>query len=166
MEICYVVANCDKLILSREACGKLIMLGENFPKGEVENNEVGVWQTNRGSDLVKTRPAPIPAKVCGCPERRVATSHGQPRGSNDEVNREKLEHLIKDYYKHSSFNVCPHYELPVMTGDPLRIVVDPRVKPYAVHKAIPVPLHWRDTVLEHLARYANPFNIPYKFHTF
>jgi len=88
----------------------------------------GTGQTNRGSDLGKTMDSlEVPMT---------------------EVNREKLENMIKEHYNHSAFNVCPHHELPVMTGDPLRIVVDPRVKPYAMHK--PVPLHWKDTIREQM----------------
>ena len=37
-----------------------------------------------------------------------------------------------------------------MTGESLRIVVDPSIKPFALHKLIPVPLHWRDGVKNQL----------------
>ena len=130
------------------------LLEENFPKGEANNNEVAMGQTNGGSDLGKSRYDPTPAKVCGCPERRETPEPPAMEGLNvtmTEVNREKLENLTKEHYKRSALNVCPHHELPVMTGDLLRIVVDPRVKPSGVHKPVLGPLHWRDTVWEPLA---------------
>ena len=152
-ELCYVGANCDKLTLSKETCDKLGMLTENFPKSEGTVGEVGAELVDRGSLLGKTRRAPTPAQGCDCPERRQTPE--PPSMDTIDVkmidrNREKLEDLIKEHYKHSAFNVCPHQELPVMTGDPLRIIVDPKVKPYAVHKPVPVPLHWRDKVREQL----------------
>ena len=111
-----------------EVCGKLNMLCENLYKGEAENNNVGVVQTNRGSDLGFTRVGPTPANVCGCPERRQTPdlpAMDSLEVPMSEVNREKVENTIKEYYKHSGFNVCPNHELQVMTGDPLQASATP-----------------------------------------
>ena len=62
----------------------------------------------------------------------------------------KLEQYIRDYYKHSAFNMCPHQPLRMMTGEPLRIIVDPTVWSFAVHKPVPVPIHWQQEVKDQI----------------
>ena len=39
-----------------------------------------------------------------------------------------------------------------MEGDPIPIPTDPQAVPYAVHKPIPIPIHWREKVAEDLER--------------
>ena len=34
--------------------------------------------------------------------------------------------------------------LPQMQGEPMPIITDPNVKPVAVHRPVPVPLHWKE----------------------
>ena len=36
--------------------------------------------------------------------------------------------------------------LPMMTGPPLRLMIDKDATPFAVHKPIPIPVHWKDDV--------------------
>ena len=46
----------------------------------------------------------------------------------------------------SSFNTCEHQQLPMMDVPPLSLMVEKDAPPSAIHKAIPVPLHWREKV--------------------
>ena len=67
-----------------------------------------------------------------------------------QQNRGKLEAFLLDYYKSSTFNVCDHQTFPMMTGPPLRIMIDPNATPFAVHKPIPIPIHWQEDIYEGL----------------
>ena len=40
----------------------------------------------------------------------------------------------------------------MMTGEPLRLYVDPDAKPYAVHKPAIIPIHWQEQVFNDLER--------------
>ncbi len=53
-----------------------------------------------------------------------------------EENRE--EHLLHTY---RASNVCKHQQLPLMSGEPIRLMIDPDIKPVACHNPIPVPTH-------------------------
>ena len=54
------------------------------------------------------------------------------------------------YYKHSAFNTCTHQTLPKMSGEPLSISFHDNHKPFAVHKPIPIPHHWKEQVKSQL----------------
>ena len=69
-----------------------------------------------------------------------------------EENIPKLKEWLLDYYGSTAFNTCEHQELPLMTGEPLRLHVDPNAKPYAVHKPATVPIHWQEQVHNDLER--------------
>ena len=62
--------------------------------------------------------------------------------------------MMKDWlltrYAASTFNKCPHQQLPGMTGPPVRIHVDPLASPTAVHTPSTVPPHWQDEVEQQL----------------
>ena len=60
---------------------------------------------------------------------------------------------IIDKYASSAFNQCEHQPLPLMKGSPpIKLHVNPEAEPVAIHKARPVPVHWRDKVLAELER--------------
>ena len=40
--------------------------------------------------------------------------------------------------------------LPQIKGEPMPIITDPSVKPVAVHRPVPMPLHWIEKVKEDL----------------
>ena len=56
------------------------------------------------------------------------------------------------YYAPSCFNVCEHQPLPMMTGPPLSMTIDPDAIPKPQHHPIPVPLHWQKEVKDGLDR--------------
>lgn len=65
-----------------------------------------------------------------------------------EKNREKFQHWL--YYGNSTFNTYEHQPLTMMNSPPLRLVIENDAQPVACHKAIPVPIHWREPVKEGL----------------
>ena len=72
--------------------------------------------------------------------------------TDTEEDVDKLKSWLLEHYKSSTFNVCEHQRLPVMTGEPLQLHVDPDATPVAVHKPTLVPIHWRAAVKEGLDR--------------
>ena len=62
-----------------------------------------------------------------------------------------LRKWIVDRYKSSAFNICTHLPLPLVNSSPaLRLYVDPKARPVAVHKAAQVPLHFMEEIKEGL----------------
>ena len=51
-----------------------------------------------------------------------------------------------------TFNTCEHQPLPMMSGTPLKQIIDPEATPFAYHTPIPLPLHWRADVKAGLDR--------------
>ena len=60
--------------------------------------------------------------------------------------------LLKRYAS-STFNTCPHQQLPRMDGLPVEILLLDDAKPTAYHTAIPVPMHWQEKVYLDLYRH-------------
>ena len=90
---------------------------------------------------------------CKCPERSlpppIPTVIPFPAIS---ANINNLKQWLLNYYAASTFNTCPHNQLPLMTGPPLALMVDPEATPVAIHSPIPVPIHWQDEVKAGLDR--------------
>jgi len=88
---------------------------------------------------------------CGCPIRSPCPSlpDSLPFPATPEY-REQIELWIKDQFSNSAFNTCKHQKLQVMTGDPLKIAFNDDQNPVSVHKPIPVPHHWKDSVKSQL----------------
>ena len=68
------------------------------------------------------------------------------------ANVNNLKQWLLSHYAASTFNTCPHSQLPLMTGPPLALMVDPEATPVAIHSPIPVPIHWQDEVKAGLDR--------------
>ena len=127
----YVTNDSTNLFLSKTACINLGMISCDFPTVcEVTNSAIT-------ADLPQ----------CNCPKRELLTPiptklpfPGIPE------NRQRLQEHFLDYYKSSTFNTCEHQPLPLMTGLPLKLQVDPDAKPVASHSPIPVPVHWQEKV--------------------
>ena len=87
-------------------------------------------------------------RKCQCPTRTRPPEppHDIPYAPIEE-NVPKLRQGISDYYGSSAFNTCTHQFLPLVELSPLlRLLVDPMIKPKAVHKPAQVPIHFRDEV--------------------
>ena len=141
-QIVYFTDSTDRLFLSKQACVALQIIPTSFPTiGEAPPHES---QCSTSSQ---------PPGPCDCPRREMPPHKpaSLPFPATAE-NRSKLEQWLLKYYKSSTFNVCEHQPLPMMSGPPLRLMVDPEAKPTAHHTPIPVPIHWQDEVKADLDR--------------
>ena len=90
---------------------------------------------------------------CSCPGRSAtplppASLPFECKAENNDLMR---SWLITRYGK-STFNTCPHRQLPCMEGPPVEIHVDPSATPKAFHTAASIPMHWQKRVHEDLLR--------------
>ena len=147
VQICFVSDKIKHLYLSEHACKQLGIIPETFPAVGAALPTVYTAATTDNSDfsscspegkclcLPRASPPPIPTAIPFSPI---------------EANRLKLENWLKDYYKASVFNNCPHQQIPLMAGPPVKIHINPDAKLPSVHRPIPVPLHFQDEVYEGL----------------
>ena len=139
-QVVYISDATDKFFLSMEACKELGIIHKSFPSCESATIADSAQANNSTTQIAEERP-------CNCPPRQnpppIPTTLPFPA---TEENREKLEKWLLDYYKSSTFNVCQHQNLPMMSGPPMRLLVDEEAKPVAHHTPIPVPVHWQDQV--------------------
>ena len=138
--LCYIQKeNSDKIYLSRTVCedmGIVKPINTDADK-QIYCSGINSCNTENCSCPPRTKPPPIPKDL--------------PYPATNE-NRSKLERWLVDYYSSSTFNVCEHQPLPMMTGPPLHLIVDSAAKPHAVHTPIPVPVHWQKAVKDSLDR--------------
>jgi hypothetical protein len=95
--------------------------------------------------------------TCSCPARSntpplLPTAIPTGISVQDDQAPAMLKQWLLDHYASTVFNVCEHQQLPMMTGTPLQLHVDPAAKPVACHKVTPVPLHWKHRVKADLER--------------
>ena len=57
-----------------------------------------------------------------------------------------LNEWLLNYYASTTFNACKHQSLPMMKCEPLKLFLNPDVKPVAVHEPAVVPNHWQNKV--------------------
>ena len=126
--------------LIREACTTRGIIPSNFPRiGSATQRPMSVSSaaaSSRDEECdcscpIRTKPPPLPNAL--------------PFPATD-ANRATLQNWIQDRYRSSTFNTCKCQTFPLMEGPPLELHVDPEAKPIAVHKPIPVPLHWQQEV--------------------
>ena len=145
-QIVYVTDSSDKLFLSREACMALGMITAQFPTiGEIMGTEE--MCTSRVDESTSLTDKPSDETKCDCPRRELppSTPFDLPFPGTEE-NCVKLKEFLLDRYKSSTFNTCEHQPLPLMSGPPMQLMVDPEATPVAHHSPVPVPLHWQDEV--------------------
>ena len=131
-QITYITDNSEKVFLSKEACQDLGIISDCFPR--------------IGESVLKTATSEI-NETCSCPRRMapppLPTELPVPA---TEENREVLKKYLLDHYKSSTFNICSHQNLPMMSGPPMKLNIDLSAEPKAYHTPIPVPLHWQKEV--------------------
>ena len=92
---------------------------------------------------------------CGCFVRAEApdpVTHREIAGF-DSMSKESLRRLIIKLYAKSWLNNCRIQPLKMMNSDkPLKLFVDPAVKPVAIHKAAIIPIHLKARVKADLDR--------------
>ena len=143
-QITYVTDNSDKLFISREACEQLGMIPTSFPTiGDIQSCAM----QQKPDETMRTTSPSGPATSCDCPKRKLPPEMPTklPFPATPE-NRGKLQEFLANYYQHSTFNTCAHQPLPVMTGPPIKLMIDQDATPVAYHTPIPVPLHWQEEV--------------------
>ena len=126
----------DRFWLSKQAMRELGMISETFPR--VSAPTTAATSTPRHQE-------------CGCPARQPPPPRPDALPFEaTEGNTEKMRAWLIERYAASAFNKCTHNPLPMMTGTPGRIHIDPSATPRAVYTASTVPLHWRDEVKRQL----------------
>ena len=91
-------------------------------------------------------------RPCTCPDRTLPPPCPTELPYPPTVeNITKLEDWIKERYAGSAFNQCSHQPLPLIKSTPpLRLYVEETTRPVAVHKPVPIPMHWMKAVKEQL----------------
>ena len=153
-----MASDIEGVYLSRSACIDLGLIHKHFPAvGQFaeDNTESFIdYDVNNKDDSMYQSIYSIQGKQCNCPRRELPPQPPKelPFPATAE-NREKLGQWIIDKYASSAFNQCEHQPLPLMKGSPpIKLHVNPEAEPVAIHKARPVPVHWRDKVLAELER--------------
>ena len=123
----YVSGNTSGLYLSESALKDLELIPRNFPS---QTSKIDASALVNGKEL------------CGCPRRttvpdKPANIPFPPIASI----RDRLELWLREHFKSSAFNICPHQPLQMMMGRPLDITFTQGAKPSVVHTPIPVPHH-------------------------
>ena len=136
-QIVYFTDSTDKFFLSKLACIKLGILSKSFPT---------IGETLNANDMPETPEFAI-SRSCECPSRQLPPPPPtQLPCPPTAENRDKIEKFLLEYYKSSTFNICQHQNLPMMSGPPLRIMLSDDAQPVAYHKPTPVPVHWQEDV--------------------
>ena len=138
-QLVYFTPSTERLYLSKQACIALGMIPPSFPS-------IGSASLLSACDVMGLQNQSN-NRPCNCPTREPPP----PRPTRiplppTEENRDKLEKYLLDYYASSTFNVCQHQSLPMMSGPPMRLMINLDAKPVAYHTPIPVPIHWQEEV--------------------
>ena len=141
-QIGYVTDVIEGAYLSREACTTVGTFPRHFPRiGSATQQPMSFISAAASprdcSCPIHTKPPPLPTAL--------------PFPATD-ANRTALQNWILDRYRSSTFNTCECLTRPLVEGPPLELHIDPEAKPIAVHKPIPVPLHWQQQVKESIDR--------------
>jgi len=126
------------------------VISRDFPlvgAATIESNIKSNRHTSTPTDTNQQQQKPI----CDCPTRTLPP----PRPIElpflcRKENNARMQQWLLDRFSSSTFNQCPHQQLPGMTGPAISLHVDPLATPSAVHSPVPVPLHWQDIVKEQL----------------
>ena len=150
-QMTYITNSTDTFFMSRNACTNLGIISETFPTiGEAFSVDIDIPKTPASSQQIAS--ITHTKASCGCPQRSAPPPLPCAPVATTDSNRQHLEKFLLEYYASSTFNVCPHQPLPHMSGPPMKLMIDTNATPVAHHKAIPVPLHFRDQVKSDLDR--------------
>ena len=148
-QLCYIAEGIDCLFLSRQACRELGIIGDDFPcLGAFSNQSAKISNMS-----VPPNPEhPADPRPCSCPARTLPPPVPTELPFPPTVeNRDRLEDWIRERYASSAFNQCSHQPLPLINSSPpLKLYVDESARPVAVHKPVPIPMHWMKQVKEQL----------------
>ena len=140
-QLVYFTTSTERLYLSKNACIALQLIPPSFP-AVGSASQLSSCDTSSSGDC-----AGHGKRSCACGDRQppppLPTELPFPP---TERNRDKLQQWLLDYYASSTFNTCSNQPLPMMTGPPMRLMVDPNATPVAYHTPIPVPVHAQEEV--------------------
>ena len=152
----YVATNVTSTYLSLATLKSLGVVEPSFPKFAALGPAQGVLAASTASLPPCTNSGVVMPgdQPCSCPRRELPpNSPASLPCSPTEQHLPRLKQWLLDRYASSTFNVCEHQPLPLMSSSPpLQLHVDPEVTPKAVHKPSLVPLHWQEPVLAGLIR--------------
>ena len=139
-QVVYIIDSSNKLFLSREACTALGIITDNFPT-------IGDTKSDEGLSTNTVDSSKVHDISCDCPRRKLPPQMPTqfPFPATEE-HRADIQQYLLDRYKSSTFNTCEHQPLLLMTGPPMKLMVDTNATPVAHHTPVPVPLHWQDKV--------------------
>ena len=145
LQLMYVSKRMDKAFLCREALIQLGIIAEDFPEVNDNNDQV-----------VASVSADISENTCDCPKRTsdfppIPTSMPEGIAATTE-NLPVLKEWLVKRYSATTFNTCEHQPLPMMSGEPLELHVNPESRPVATHKPAMVPIHFQEKVHADLER--------------
>ena len=156
----YVLKN-GGCLLSRSTCRNLGVIDEDFPRvGKYAKDRLlkkaavqSVTEITEKVSDVKPEVYQAPGECdpdselpCQCPRRDLVDPPESCPYPLRLENRDKIEEWVKKYFASSAFNVCRRQPMPCTEGPPMNIHTSPDAVPVALHKPVPVPLHWREQV--------------------
>ena len=171
-QLAYISRTVPSIYLSREACVQLGTIPSDFPQvGQFPDSTASPitvtdseqFQTSdiaahcavyglpkcSNTGVVKDGDTP-----CSCPTRALppTDSPALPCPPSPD-NLPQLKQYILERFKASAFNCCEQQVLPLMNDSPpLRLHIDPSVKPTAIHTPSAIPRHWVNDVKAGLDR--------------
>ena len=137
----YVCDRIDRVYLSKQALTDLCCISPEFP---LPHSPATTQTTHASATVNNDSPCSCQTRPTSPPPLPTALPPGIDIDQADSVAR--LKEWLLQYYKSTTFNTCDHQQLPLMTGSPLELHMDPQASPVACHKVVPVPLHWREQV--------------------
>ena len=145
----YIIQNTKNFYLSREGMIQLGIIDSDFPKLGCSSHDTSQVCQN-DSELAEDK---TPYADCGCLRRQPPPDKPAKLPFECSIdNVDKMKAWLLTQYASSTFNKCPHQELPEMEGPPISIHVDPKATPISLKKPAPVSLHFQDQVLSDLNR--------------
>ena len=128
-QICYITPDTDKMFISREACIDLGLITSSFPMfGDV--SQAKDPQPSYPDSASSAKDSRDQNNTCECPDRSLPPPIPTKLPfSPTEDNVDKLKQWLLNYYASSTFNICPHSPLPLMSGPPVKLMIDPAAKP-------------------------------------
>ena len=149
-DMIYVSDTTDLFYLSRHTMEQLKIISPDFPTigSAASLSDSSTDPTIADPTPVNNRPVEA---ACPCLKREAPPTRPEklPFAATEENNGKMKQWLLERYSK-STFNKCPHQPLPMMTGPPITININPEATPTAVHTPAPIPIHWRDEVKKQL----------------
>ena len=110
----YVSDSTNLFYLSRHAMAQLQIIDSHFPQIGAHSSISGVCINNHETNL------------CDCPARTNPPSRPQKLPFQPiESNIPKMKEWLLARFASSTFNKCTHQRLPMMSGPPIEIHVDP-----------------------------------------